>query len=809
MADRDDIKGAPDLAERVETALQSLWRGDGDTFQALIAEESAGELDLGGVLTEAWQGSTTAAGCAAQVVIPGYEILERIGRGGMGVVYKAVQCSTKRVVAVKILLGGALASAQARRRFQREIELAAGLQHDGIARVLASGMTADDQPYYAMDYVEGSELRAWAENHRAERSRVIELFLELCNAVSFAHTHGVLHRDLKPANILVTADEHAKVLDFGLARLLDPEQTTTWPGHSGGHIVGTLRYTSPDQLRADGQPPDVRSDVYSLGVILYELLTGQLPYDLSSCVPAALRTICEQTPVRPRTLDRTLPGDLEVVVLKALEKRPDRRYPTVQAFADDVRHCLRREPIQARRPSGWYFLRRQARRYRGRIALLILVILMLALARGWWLSRQAPAYNRTVARRKCTEMRCRLDGPQPRAHRTAAENLFQFYPDLPEARLLNRLAMVDDTPHNAIALLKDDVEDTPECWWCRVTLADMYELSEQPEAAAAQRSLVQELAPDTAEAWYMRSFAAIEPTQAQHCARQAVERDPEHVLAWIRLAYTSRALGDYGQARLAAKRLSRLDVAERRRWLVFQTELAMAERNWSTALACSADVMQENPQFAAGYRLRGHILRRLGEYEEAETQYTNAIAHADATNVNPWLYFHRATVRWILGKRSAAAGDCRRTRELLMHPSFADARLYLILHELGRPDEAEVLLQEILGAEGSPAPGTWLATVMRCLAGELSITDLAARGTGAGRTSESACEAYYYAGERCLLEGRPAAAMKWFERCLATNVTRDLDTVADPMTEYELAAWRRLQLSADHVETPSSNRKNP
>lgn len=297
--------------------------------------------------------------------IPGYHILGEIHRGGQGVVYKAVQLSTKRTVALKLLLDGPFASAATRSRFQREVEIIAALRHPNIVVIHDSGVAADKY-YFAMDLIDGRPLDDYMRSASRSPREVISMFIRICDAVSFAHRHGVMHRDLKPSNILVLPDGSPRVLDFGLAKTIgdNPEQPAQTAVTVAGRVMGTLRYMSPEQTTGDLDAVDIRTDVYSLGIMLYELLTGRAAYDTKCGLFDALDRIRTTEPIKPSKLNPTIDADLETIILKAIEKEPDRRYQSAQQMQDDFAAWLDRRPISARSASSFYVLRKLAVRHR-------------------------------------------------------------------------------------------------------------------------------------------------------------------------------------------------------------------------------------------------------------------------------------------------------------------------------------------------------------------------------------------------------------------------------------------------------------
>jgi len=299
-----------------------------------------------------------------------YTLIRQIGQGGMGVVYEAEQDDPRRRVAIKVIRTG-LDSPQIVERFHREAQMLGRLRHRGIAQIFDADTTnaSGAPPYLVMELVDGLPLPTFAEVNQLDTRGRLELMAEVCDALEHAHCNGLVHRDLKPGNILVEplgssgdsstpADDvvaprlrgQPKILDFGVARSTDLNTIT---GAGGGGLIGTIPYMSPEQ--ATGGAIDARSDVYAVGVIAFELLAGRLPYDLKNkMIHEAARIIRDEEPLRLGTLDGRLRGDVDVIVAKAIEKDPDRRYATAAELAADLRRHLGDQPIMARRPSLAY-----------------------------------------------------------------------------------------------------------------------------------------------------------------------------------------------------------------------------------------------------------------------------------------------------------------------------------------------------------------------------------------------------------------------------------------------------------------------
>jgi len=366
-------------------ALDRLYGNDPALREQLAAILATDQAVEGYLSRTARQGMMDAAaeGLDAELpplsgrVLGPWRLLHQIGRGGMGSVYAGERAdgAFEQRVAIKFL-GRGIASPELLARFRQERQILARLEHPNIARLVDGGVTEDGLWWFAMEYVDGYPITAWCEAHQTSTRGALELFQQVCRAVQYAHRNLVIHRDLKPSNILVSATGEVKLLDFGIAKILDPEGQGS--GETLTAVAMTPNYASPEQIR--GEPPTTTSDVYALGVVLYEILTGTRPYRLKTGgLEEIRRAVLDEEPEAPsaRRKRAGITRDLDNIVLTALRKEPERRYPSVEALSDDIQRHLEGRAVRASGRTFRYLASKFVRRNRVPVAAAALVLLAL------------------------------------------------------------------------------------------------------------------------------------------------------------------------------------------------------------------------------------------------------------------------------------------------------------------------------------------------------------------------------------------------------------------------------------------------
>ncbi|MCK6445417.1 MAG: protein kinase [Planctomycetes bacterium] len=431
-----------------------------------------------------------------------FELVRPLGSGGMGTVWEARQLQPERRVALKILASSGWSRAE-RWRFEYEAQVLATLNHPAIAQLYEAGSERrgdDEVAWFAMELVEDArDFVSYCAERTKDRASGLALFAELCDAVQYGHRRGVIHRDLKPANVLVGRDGRLKLIDFGVARAVDGSSATPSLRTHTGELVGTLQYMAPEQIAGRNEQIDARADVYALGVILYHQLCGEGPYDFRGASLAKVADlVLNAEPKRPSSLAADLAGDLEWILLKALEKDPARRYQSVAELAEDLRRFRAHEPVGAHAPSFAYRLKKYVRRNRATVAIGAAVVLGLGLAFGGLASgMQKARAGELSAREAAEESRRQTERAQREAARSQAvlalvESLFDEVDDTVEGRDVRVADLLD-----AAALKPGAIADPSVEFGLRVVRGTMYIRLDLYEAARVELDRAIELYPAT------------------------------------------------------------------------------------------------------------------------------------------------------------------------------------------------------------------------------------------------------------------------------------------------------------------------
>jgi eukaryotic-like serine/threonine-protein kinase len=651
-------------------------------------------------------------------VIGPYKLLEQIGEGGMGIVYMAEQAQpVRRKVALKIIKPG-MDTRQVIARFEAERQALAMMDHPNIAKVLDAGATESGRPYFVMELVRGVPLTEYCDQHRLPINKRLDLFMQVCQAVQHAHQKGIIHRDIKPTNVLVTALDGVplpRVIDFGIAKATGQSLTDKTLFTGFAQLIGTPLYMSPEQAELSAVDVDTRSDIYSLGVLLYELLTGTTPFDQDTFRTAALdevrRIIREEEPPKPstrlsglgatlttvsdsrqtdaRTLSRSLRGELDWIVMKALEKDRGRRYDTASDLARDVERYLAGDVVEAGPPSGWYRVRKYVRR--NRLVLTTTVIVGLALIVGttvsFWqaiVARRARA-DATLQRDRARDAETEAVSQRNRARRAVDEMYTEvaqkWLSQQPRLEPLQR-----DFLLKALAFYQDFARDRGNDPEARAVSARA-----ELRAGDIQKKLGER---DSAERAYRRALELQEALAAEYPKDLAFRGN-------VAASYNSlgQLLGDAGQ-------------------------LAQAESAHRRAIDLGEPLLAEFPRdleyrriVASGQDSLGQLLRATGRLAQAESAHRRAVEHGNA-----------------LLSQSGGAPWCR--RELAVYCT----NFGYFCRAIGRPQDAESAhrraldLMQGLVAESPKDPG-----VRWKLAGSYTNLDSILADTGRLAEADAAC----------------------------------------------------------------------
>jgi len=647
-----------------------------------------------------------------------YRLLGILGEGGMGIVYLAEQTEPlRREVALKVIKPG-MDSKRVIARFEAEQQALALMEHPHIARVYDAGLAPSHRPYFVMERVRGIPITEHCDKCRLTIEERLRLFLHVCEAVQHAHQKGIIHRDLKPSNILVTVQNKEvipKVIDFGVARAISQPLTERTLYTEQGQLIGTPEYISPEQADPNNQDIDTRTDVYSLGVVLYELLAGVLPFDArvfrAGGIEHIRKVICEQdakplstrlskTSVEEsaesarrrrtdtRTLQGKLRGDLDWITLKAVEKDRTRRYPTVDALAADIRNHLDHQPVNAAPPGTFYRARKFARRHRQAISAIgaIIIVLIVAL---WAIQAHVQA-GRERNERILAEARRLFETSGVHAQGAADSSkdaLVMIQPLLakrhigPQVRLLHASILLEDRRYDeAVPQLKDLslLQDRPEVAgaahallariiWESQSLGaqEITEFEEHQEKA-------EQLLPRTADAYYLRAMTALPIDEKLDLLGLAIGLDRDH--------YPSR-------------RLRALTYLASRRYEDLENDALMMTDRW--------------PNDALGYSLRATAMKELGDYEEAVTYYDTAIRLTAADDPEYVALNGRCCEALMrMGQYERVLSKIRQCLRIAPEAAILHFHAFCALTALGRYEEANTLYRGI--ADSNPDARTRL-----------------------------------------------------------------------------------------------------
>jgi len=638
-----------------------------------------------------------------------YKLLKVLGEGGCGIVYLAErERPVRRRVALKIIKPG-MDTKEVIARFEAERQALALLEHPNIARVFNAETTEAGRPYFVMEYVKGVPLTEHCDLQNLGIEERLALFLEVCEAVQYAHQKGIIHRDIKPSNILVSvqADKMVpKIIDFGVAKALSQSLTERTLVTEQGQMIGTPEYMSPEQAEMTNQDIDTRSDIYSLGVVLYELLTGVLPFDPKTLreggADSIRKVIREEEPKTPSTrlstlggensakvarhrhadfgtLKRRLRGDLDWITLKALEKDRMRRYGSVGEFALDIRRHLKHEPVLARPPSTVYKIKKFVRR--NRVSVTAVSAVAAALVVGLILSttlylRKKHALDTLAKLETTVEVDRHLSTVQKlyaegryQAALSEIEAHLQRRDAGPKVRLIHAHLLFDlDRFDEAAAELKELLTGPPEtAGVAHYVLAKIY-VGSDPNKSKEHQELGESLLPQTAEAYSLRGMAASTPEETLQWLFKAVELEPSHYPSRKARALAYYTLKDYAN-------------------MAQDVEAMIVMR----------------PKDSLGYALRAMVRRQTGRYDDAIKDHNHAIDICDVKAELAGLYDQRRETYVSMGNYRAALSDAQRCVQLEPGEFYYQFHVFTAFVALEEYEAAKEEYREIVGDDPSQA----------------------------------------------------------------------------------------------------------
>jgi eukaryotic-like serine/threonine-protein kinase len=668
-------------------------------------------------------------------VLPGYEIIGELGRGGMGIVYRARQVALKRLVAVKVILAGAHADDRERASFRTEAEAVARLQHPNIVQIYDIA-EHDGLPYFSFEFVDGPSLEKQTGGRPLPALEAAQMVQTLARAMHYAHQQGIIHRDLKPSNILLRASHVPKITDFGVAKLLDGagRQTAT------GEFIGTPHYMAPEQAGGSGRQIGPAADVYSLGAILYQLLTGRPPF-VGSSVLEVLEQVRSRQPLPPSrvaadlqsagALTAPVPRDLETICLKCLEKEPRFRYATAYDLAEDLSRFLAGEPIQARPPAWWERTWKWARRRPAAAALAafsssaVIGLVSFTLWHSFQVeaARQEGGTRLLEARTRYQEFTQRRDdavfhGMYPFTDADAVENLKATRRAVRDALAAVHTTVEAETPPAPDPYLSDreNTDIRGGCYQLLLVLAEAISDPLPGQTSEAHRSQVHE-----ALQILQRAAGMAPPTQAYHLRRsryllllgdkagakrersQAVRVKPSVAIDFFLLGDEWRRQGDLAQAVRSFQ--SALDLQPDDFWSRFfltfcylqrgiqnsayQSDLAGAEANLEKCL-------EQRPDFPWKYLLRSRLKEKRNDFSGAEADYQKLLALEPNEDARYLAYVNRGQMRFQQGKLDAAAADLEQAVRMKPEPFHAHLRLAWIYQKQRKFAESNQQLAEAI-----------------------------------------------------------------------------------------------------------------